>query len=119
MEHKTQAELLCPLPWHVSTNGFPEGDDREPAFPGVCDASGRPDGGNIVCSTLGTSEQCKVVSAFIVKACNAHNELVEALRRLEASLECNCPAEDDGVVRYHTNCNRHLKKIAHDALAKL
>lgn len=62
-----------PLPWHVGTNGCTPESGGEPAFPCIHDASGLPDGGDIVCQVLGTSEQVKANARFIVEAVNTRH----------------------------------------------
>jgi len=31
--------------------------------------------------------------------------------KLSGYASCNCPEDDYGVVRYHSNCNRHMKPL--------
>ncbi len=58
-------DKATPGPWHQSTNGQTKGSGLEPAFPGVHDASGKPDGEDFICQALGNSEECYAHSAFI------------------------------------------------------
>lgn len=46
---------------------------------------------------------------------------IEILRKALESIQrqyahCNCPADDAGRVRYHSNCQRHMKPIIEKAL---
>lgn len=85
-------------PWHKGNNGYEDGDPRNPAFPGVHDASGLPHGSDFICVSLGTSEECHANSDLIaflrnnaIPLCNAleaaQNENAELSRRLEAARE--------------------------------
>lgn len=42
--------------------------------------------------------------------------LEKALEQLKPYAHCNCPADEDGEVRYHSNCNRHMMPIITSAL---
>lgn len=68
------------LPWSVCTN--PTGQSQ-PASPYIIDGSGLPDGGDIIAIAMGNSETVKENVRFIVRACNSHYELLEALKVLK------------------------------------
>lgn len=36
------------------------------------------------------------------------------IRQIRGFAHCNCPPDDDGVVRYHSNCTRRLKPLVDD-----
>jgi len=61
------------LPWSVWKN--PGGPGDQPAFPCVRDGSGLPHGADIVCETLGDSDECKANARLIVEAVNSHDQL--------------------------------------------
>lgn len=69
-----------PTPWHVATN--PGGPGDQPAFPSVRDSSGLKDGEDIICMPLGDSDTVKANAAFIVRAVNAHDDLLAACQAL-------------------------------------
>lgn len=71
------------LPWHVGTNGCTPESGGEPAFPCIHDASGRPHGEDIVAQCFGDSATVKGKAEFIVRACNAHDQLVAGLTILK------------------------------------
>jgi hypothetical protein len=68
------------------------------------------------------SERSEANAEFIVRACNAHDELLEALRQLHSDVvslveyieEC----ENDGGNSYDTSKTRKLLGVAHTAIAK-
>jgi len=77
-----ETEKHTPTPWHVSTN--PGGPGDQPAFPSVRDASGAKHGYDIVAMPCGNSETVTANAAFIVRACNAHDDLLACCKWIHA-----------------------------------
>jgi hypothetical protein len=42
----------------------------------------------------------------------------EALKKAMQYAHCNCEPDDDGIVRYHSNCARSLKPILEKGLSE-
>ncbi len=68
----------------MGTNGYPESSGLEPAFPGVHDSSGRPDGQDYICVTLGDSETCKANARLIAAA----PELLDIMENIAMETKC-------------------------------
>lgn len=49
----------------------------------------------------------------------AMEEVRKALLKIKPYAECNCAPDPDGVVRYHSNCARHLKPVVENAIKAL
>ena len=106
----SQAGHLTPLPWRLYSPGEPETSVFEDGKTIVADVGG---------STLAvarthyfTDERARANAAFIVKAVNAHDDLVKALRDLLRFNEDLCA--DIGVSKHYPSAER-----ARAALAKL
>lgn len=114
-----------PAPWHKGSNGHEDGDPRNPAFPGVHDASGKPHGEDFVFVSLGTSEECHSNADLCAFYRTAAPALADALERSQAALEVAREALEQ-IKRYEADHREGICPygcdtpwIATDALAEI
>lgn len=95
-------ETHTPTPWHM-------GDDKHTSWFSILAMPKERGGAVKIIANMQTHANSEANAAFIVKACNAHQEMVNLLTDIELFMRVNAPMNDG--CKIHKNIKSILAKV--------